>query len=195
MARKIAQGFLLAFLLILSIGTFVFGFQKKPTAISNDVFAFPKNKLIANIPVSPLPDELYDVVKVVDGDTIKININGVEETVRLIGINSPETVDPDKPVECFGPESSDEMKNLLSGQKVRIEKDPTQGDRDKYGRLLAYVWREDGLFINQYMVEQGYAREYTYMGKPYQYQKQFKASEIFAQRQMIGLWLPGVCQK
>lgn len=134
----------------------------------------------------------YSVVSVVDGDTIKINLNGTTETLRLIGIDTPETVDPRKPVQCFGKEASNKAKELLSGQKVRIEKDSTQGDRDKYGRLLVYVWREDGLFFNEYMVKQGYAHEYTY-DTPYKYQAQFKSDEIYARTNQLGLWSPDTC--
>jgi len=134
----------------------------------------------------------YSVVNVVDGDTIKINMGGVTETLRLIGIDTPETVDPRKPVQCFGKEASNKAKELLSGQKVRIEKDSTQGDRDKYGRLLAYVYREDGLFFNEYMVKQGYAHEYTY-DTPYRYQKEFKADEKYARENQLGLWSPNTC--
>ena len=134
----------------------------------------------------------YSVTKVVDGDTVTINLDGTSETIRLIGINTPETVDPRKPVECFGKQASDEAKILLSGKKVRIEKDSTQGERDKYGRLLAYVFRDDGLFFNEHMIQQGYAYEYTY-NKPYKYQTQFKDDQVLAKSQGTGLWAPGVC--
>ncbi|PIR56848.1 MAG: hypothetical protein COU72_04065 [Parcubacteria group bacterium CG10_big_fil_rev_8_21_14_0_10_41_35] len=134
----------------------------------------------------------YSVIKVVDGDTLSINLEGVTETIRLIGINTPETVDPRKPVECFGKQASDKAKMLLSGKNVRIEKDVTQGDRDKYGRLLAYVWRDDGLFFNEYMIQEGYAYEYTY-NKPYKYQTDFKADQTTAKAQNKGLWAPDIC--
>ena len=134
----------------------------------------------------------YSVASVVDGDTIKINMNGTTETLRLIGMDTPETVDPRKPVQCFGKEASNKAKELLSGQKVRIEKDSTQDERDKYGRLLAYVWREDGLFYNEYMIKQGYAHEYTY-DLPYKYQSQFKADQTYARENQLGLWSPNTC--
>ncbi len=137
---------------------------------------------------------LYAVTKVVDGDTIHIDINGKSETVRLIGINTPETVDPRRPVQCFGKEASNKAKELLEGKQVRIETEASQGERDKYGRLLGYVFREDGLFFNSYMVEEGYAYEYTY-NLPYKYQTQFKAAQKTAQENGKGLWAPGVCGK
>lgn len=129
---------------------------------------------------------LYTVIKVVDGDTIKILYEGVEETVRLIGIDTPETVHPNKPVECFGQEASERMKELVEGKGVNIMFDKTQGMRDKYGRLLLYVWVED-IFVNKQMVIDGYAYEYTY-STPYIYQKEFKEAQSEAQGSRVGLW-------
>jgi len=134
----------------------------------------------------------YSVKEVVDGDTIKISMNGKVETLRLIGMDTPETVDPRKPVQCFGKEASNKAKELLSGKRVRIEMDPTQGERDKYNRLLAYVYRDDGLFYNKSMIEQGYAHEYTY-NAPYKYQAEFKTAQKTAQIAQLGLWSPATC--
>ncbi len=134
----------------------------------------------------------YTVTRVVDGDTLKVSINGKEETLRLIGIDTPETVDPRKPVQCFGKEASERAKELLSGQRVRIETDSTQGERDKYGRLLAYVYREDGLFYNKVMIEEGYAHEYTY-DMPYTYQAEFRLAQKSAEASGTGLWSPDTC--
>ena len=135
---------------------------------------------------------LYTVIKVVDGDTVTLSIKGVSETIRLIGVDTPETVDPRKTVQCFGREASDKTKSLLTGRKVTIEKDPTQGDRDRYGRLLAYVYRDDGLFVNKYLVEYGYGHEYTYH-VPYKYQTEFKVAQKTAESRQRGLWAAGVC--
>lgn len=134
----------------------------------------------------------YSVTDVVDGDTLKISMNGSVETLRLIGIDTPETVDPRKPVQCFGKEASNKAKELLIGKKVRIEKDSSQGERDKYDRLLAYIYREDGLFFNKQMIEQGYAHEYTY-DSAYKYQAEFKAAQKAAQTAQAGLWSPNTC--
>jgi len=141
---------------------------------------------------SNIPFQLYSVVSVVDGDTIKISMDEKTETFRLIGIDTPETVDPRKPVQCFGIESSNKAKELLSGKKVRIETDPTQGTYDKYNRLLGYVYREDGLFYNKYMIEQGYAHEYTY-NTSYKYQTDFKNAQIVAEKNKLGLWSSNTC--
>jgi endonuclease YncB( thermonuclease family) len=134
----------------------------------------------------------YSITGVVDGDTVKVNINGTVETLRLIGLDTPETVDPRKPVQCFGKEASNKAKELLIGKKVRIEKDPTQGEKDKYNRTLAYIYLESGIFYNKYMIEQGYAHEYTY-NTPYKYQAEFKQAQKTAEANKVGLWSPNTC--
>lgn len=146
-----------------------------------------------NIPTGTLSnDELYAVVKVVDGDTIAVKIDDHIDTIRLIGINTPESVDPRRPVECYGKEASVKATELLSGQSVYLVADPSQGDRDKYNRLLRYVIRQDGLLVNKAMIEEGFAYEYTY-AFPYQYQQEFQASEKKAKEQGKGLWNATAC--
>lgn len=136
----------------------------------------------------------YKVASVVDGDTIDVYINGTKERLRLIGLNTPETKDPRKPVECFGKEASAKATQLLLGQEVTLEADPTQGERDKYGRLLRYVHRKEGLHFNKWMIENGYAYEYTY-NTPYKYQSEFKTAQRNAQNNKLGLWADGVCDE
>lgn len=136
---------------------------------------------------------LYPVTNVIDGDTFKVNIDGKIETVRLIGINTPETVDPRKPVECFGVEASNKAKSLLSGKKVLLESDISQGERDIYGRLLRYAFLEDGTNFNLLMIEEGFAFEYTYI-IPYKYQTEFKAAQKTAMNAKAGLWADDACQ-
>ncbi len=136
--------------------------------------------------------QAYSVVDVVDGDTVKIQRNGVTETLRLIGMDTPETVDPRKPVQCYGREASTRAAKLLEGERVKIATDPTQDTRDKYGRLLVYLWRSDGLFFNQRMIADGYAKEYTY-DVPYQYQSQFRSAERQAREGERGLWSSKTC--
>jgi len=135
---------------------------------------------------------IFDVIKVVDGDTIAVSINGKNQTLRLIGMDTPETVDPRKPVQCFGIEASNKAKELLNGKRVKIEADPTQGELDKYNRLLRYVFLEDGTNYQHYMIQQGYAHEYTY-NLPYKYQLQFIQAEEDARFAKRGLWAEGVC--
>lgn len=138
-------------------------------------------------------NELYDVASVTDGDTIKVYINSETETVRLIGMDTPETVDPRKPVQCFGKEASNKAKEILNGKKVRLEADSTQGEWDKYDRLLRYVYLEDGTFYNKWMIAEGYAHEYTYDSNPYKYQDDFKEAEKQAREQSKGFWGTSTC--
>lgn len=142
----------------------------------------------SEVPIGPY----YKVTRVVDGDTLVVNINGIDEKVRLIGINTPETVDPRKTVECFGKEASAKMKDLADGQNVRLESDDTQSTRDIYGRLLEYVYLQDGQMLNRKMIAEGYAYEYTYM-TPYKYQKEFRDVQTLARVSARGLWAPDTC--
>ncbi len=137
--------------------------------------------------------DFYDVVRVVDGDTINVDIDGVIKKVRLIGINTPEIVDPRKPIECFGKEASLKAHEWLEGRKVSLELDNTQNDRDKYGRLLRYVKRDDGFFYNYEIIKQGFAFEYTYK-YPYKYQENFKKAEEYAKNNALGLWANDACR-
>lgn len=127
------------------------------------------------------------VIKVADGDTIHVQIEDKKETVRLIGVDTSETVDPRKKVQCFGKEASNFTKGMLAGKRVFLENDVTQGDKDKYQRLLRYVFLPDGTNFNKLVIQQGYAYEYTY-DAPYQYQAEFKQAQKEAQDNNRGLW-------
>ena len=135
-------------------------------------------------------NELYTVTKVVDGDTIDVENIG---RLRLIGLNTPETVDPRKAVECFGVEASNRAKKLLLGQKVYLEYDESQGKIDRYGRTLAYVFTEGGASYNLDTIKEGYAYEYTY-NKPYKYQSEYKQAQNTAQTNKLGLWSDSACK-
>lgn len=135
---------------------------------------------------------LYRVERVVDGDTVAIAMGGGTETLRLIGMDTPETRDPRKPVQCFGREASARAERLLAGTRVRIAGDPTQDTRDRYGRLLAYVYTEGGELYNERMIREGYAHEYTYQA-PYRFQARFRLAEREARELGRGLWSPDTC--
>lgn len=127
------------------------------------------------------------VVRVVDGDTIIVHAEGEDRTVRIIGVNTPETVDPRKPVECFGKEASQALKEkLLVGDEVTLIADPSQTEEDRYGRWLRYV-EKNNEDIGTWLIESGYAQEYTYK-VPYEKQGEYAAAEEEARTQERGLW-------
>jgi micrococcal nuclease len=131
-------------------------------------------------------DGQASVVRVVDGDTVAVRVGGREETVRLIGIDTPETVDPRSPVECFGREASDRTKALLpAGTEVRLVADAEP--RDRYDRLLAYVYRDDGTFVNLALVEDGYASVLSYPPNV-AHVSDFTAAAARAREEGRGLW-------
>lgn len=134
----------------------------------------------------------FPVVSVVDGDTIKVrDTDGSTETVRLIGIDTPETVHPSKPVECFGKEASAELRRLLEGKKVTLRTDAVGDTRDKYQRLLRYVHDESGADVNAMMIRRGFA--YAYTTYPFEKKEWYVRLQKQAEQAKAGLWAPGVC--
>ena len=143
----------------------------------------------------PADKQEAEVLKVIDGDTISVLLNGEKQTIRIIGINTPETVDPRKTVECFGAEASNKAKEYFKDKnyKVWLEEDPSQGDKDKYQRLLRYVFTDNGATdYGLMMISQGFAYEYTY-NTPYKYQVIYKDAQIYAQNNKLGLWADDAC--
>jgi micrococcal nuclease len=127
------------------------------------------------------------VIRVVDGDTIEAQIGDQVEDVRYIGVDTPETVKPDAPVECFGPQASAFNHRLVEHRSVRLVFDAER--RDVYGRLLAYVYR-DGLFVNASLVRRGLARSLTIPPND-RFAPLFRRLEMRAARAGRGLW--GAC--
>jgi len=126
------------------------------------------------------------VSRVVDGDTIKVRVAGHSERVRYIGVDTPETVKPGSPVECYGHAASDFNTELVAGEAVRLTYDAEQ--RDRYGRLLAYVRRSrDGLFVNEELVRRGYATTMT-IPPNVRYAGRFRALQRDARQAGRGLW-------
>jgi micrococcal nuclease len=130
------------------------------------------------------------VSRVVDGDTYDIAIGANTVRVRVIGVDTPETVRPGAPVDCYGPEASTYAKTLLTGRPVTVEDDPLVADVDAYGRTLAHV-RLDGTLVGETLIAGGYAREYTYRNQTYTHQGAYRAAQAAAQANRAGLW--GVC--
>ncbi len=155
---------------------------------------------LLDVPLPPARDTpeingFYKVMQVYDADTIAIQQDGKRVSVRLIGIDSPEVETPYTRAECFGKEASSAARDLLDGEMVRIETDPTQDMYDTYQRLLAYVYvptdaAPGGILANQHLVAEGYAREYTFRD-PYIHQSEFESAEANAKEQKKGMW--GVC--
>jgi len=127
------------------------------------------------------------VTRVVDGDTIEVQIGGHEEDVRLIGVDTPETVKPDTPVQCFGERASHFTKRRLTGRRVRLVFGVER--RDIYGRLLAYVYLHDR-FFNPILVRRGLARSLTIPPND-RFAARFRRLELVAARAGRGLW--GAC--
>lgn len=136
---------------------------------------------------SALPSAL--VTRVIDGDTIEVSIGGQTYTLRYIGIDTPETVDPRRPVECMGKEASQRNRELAEGQTITLEKDISETDR--YGRLLRYVWLGDpsagGRMVNSALVEEGFAEASAYP-PDVKYADLFTSLELQAREAGRGLW-------
>jgi len=125
--------------------------------------------------------QAFLVKRVIDGDTIQLS-NG--EIVRLIGVDTPETKHPQKPVEYYGKEASAFTKRMVEGKAVRLEYD--QQRKGKYNRTLAYVYLTDGTFLNAEIIKQGYGHAYTLF--PFKYLEQFRQYEKEARNNKMGLW-------
>jgi micrococcal nuclease len=169
--RQLIRGSVILFLLIAGLIT--------------DQLAHPKTNqeaLILPEPSRTSPPGFVLVAKVIDGDTIELSDGS---RIRYIGINTPETVDPRRPVQCFGKEASAANKSLVEGNYIRLVRDIS--DRDKYDRLLRYIYLEDGTFVNLTLVAQGYAQVSTYP-PDIAHTKEFQAAQAEAKALGRGLW-------
>lgn len=128
----------------------------------------------------------YQVVEFYDGDTVSVNMNGTTEKVRFIGVDTPETHDPRKEVQCFGQAAAQYTKDLIGTQEVRLDADPTNQNRDRYNRLLRYVYLPDGRQVNAEIIKNGYGFAYTSF--PFQKLEEFRALQVEAREQNRGLW-------
>lgn len=139
-------------------------------------------------------NQTYKLIEVVDWDTVRIEKDGQVVSVRMIGLDAPEsTTTRYGHMECFWKEASNHLAQLLSGvSQIELEVDPTQTATDKYWRLLGYVIA-NGVNMNQKMIEDGYGFEYTY-NLPYKYQSEFKAAQKIASEKKFGLWADVACK-
>ena len=143
---------------------------------------------------SPAPGVAARVARVVDGATLKVTISGRTDTVRVIGLDTPESVKPGTPVECFALQASAEAKLLLPvGGAIRLQADPTQATRDRYGRLLAHVWLADATLFAERMIRGGFGIHDIYEGVPSIYASRLAAAEAAARGALRGLWSPTTC--
>ena len=135
---------------------------------------------------------LYSIAHFVDGDTIAVNMTGSVETIRFIGIDTPETHKPNTPVQCYGPAAATYTQNRIksTGGRVRLVADSLNTNRDRYNRLLRYVYLPDGTNLDQELVAKGYA--FAYISFPFGKSQEFSAAQENAQAKRLGLW--GNCQ-
>ena len=146
--------------------------------------------LSSMLAVRPPDPEWAKVARVIDGDTIEIELFGEREKVRLIGVDAPETVAPGQPVGCYGPEASEFARKSLEGRVVKLTRSTFGDVRDAYGRLLAYVWVDldhDGQLelFNKVLLERGYARV---TGFNHDLRREFLRAERGAREERRGLW-------
>ena len=136
-----------------------------------------------------LPSVVYGyettVTRIVDGDTVVAQVNNKQEKIRIIGINTPESVDPRRPVECFGKEASAQASALLLNKRVTLE------ERDRHGRMLGYIKLSDGTDFGKEMIETGYA--YSFKSYSHPRLAGYNRIEKIARKNSTGLWAPGAC--
>ncbi len=131
------------------------------------------------------------VTRVVDGDTFEVVVNGQTEKIRMLGIDTPESVDPRKPVQCFAKEATKKLQELIFEKEIVLTPDFTNDDRDKYNRLLRYVSRPDGLLVNEEMIKEGYA--YAYIKFPFERRADYLKLQTEARTMARGLWATTTC--
>ena len=151
----------------------------------------------ANVSASPVttvtpsikPSSTFQgtVVKVVDGDTIRVDLPTGVDTVRIIGIDTPEVVDPNRPEACFGAEATAFAEQLLAEKTVRLEVDPTQDGRDRYDRMLAHVYLGDSLYAAE-AIRDGFGIHYIYQGRPSIHADELAAAQAAATTAKVGIW-------
>jgi endonuclease YncB( thermonuclease family) len=129
---------------------------------------------------------LYHISRFVDGDTIVVSMNGKDETLRFIGVDTPETHKPNTPVQCYGPAAAAFTKNTIGSQSVRLQADPESSNRDRYNRLLRYIYLPDGTLLNKKIIQEGFGFYYPYF--PFTKSNEFDDAQKQAQAANKGLW-------
>ncbi len=134
----------------------------------------------------PVPAGSYKVTSFSDGDTIVVDMNGKNETIRFIGVDTPETHDPRKQVQCFGKAAASYTKGLIGNNAVRLEADPLSTNRDRYNRLLRYIYIPDGRLVQAEIIKNGFGFAYTSF--PFTKSEEFSKYQKEAREQDRGLW-------
>ena len=129
---------------------------------------------------------LYAITHFVDGDTIVVNMNGHVETIRFVGVDTPETHKPNTPIQCYGPEASGYTRQRIGNKRVQLISDSLSTDRDRYNRLLRYVYLPDGTNLNQELIAKGYGFYYPYF--PFTKSADFELAEKQAMSSHLGIW-------
>jgi micrococcal nuclease len=132
------------------------------------------------------------VSRVIDGDTLDIVVAGETRRVRLLGVDTPESVHPTEPVECYGPEASAFLRALVEGQTVRLAADPSQDAVDRYDRWLGLIWLDDGTLVNHELIAQGYATAFI-TRPPHARSTAFRDAEDQARAAGLGMWAADAC--
>jgi len=177
MIEKAPKSMLVALIILAIAASYELGFQVKQDLLGVEEQATTQTE-----------KKYYKVTRVVDGDTLRVDVDGKDETIRLIGINTPETVDPRRTVECFGKEASMYLNTLLpKGSGVTLVSDKTQSDTDTYGRLLRYIEVGSSTDIGLTMITNGFAYQYLYK-RPYEKYQLYVDTEKKARAEKVGLW-------
>ncbi|HSW99082.1 MAG TPA: thermonuclease family protein [Candidatus Saccharimonadales bacterium] len=129
---------------------------------------------------------LYPIDHFIDGDTIAVKMNGKTESIRMVGVDTPETHKPNTPVQCYGPAAAAFTKSLISSGRVRLAADPDSTNRDRYNRLLRYVYIPDGRMVETELIKGGYGFAYTEF--PFTKSAEFTADQNAAKTAGKGLW-------
>ncbi len=154
--------------------------------IATAVLLYGKSGKLISVTIPDIWPGYYTVTRVVDGDTIVIDMNGTSEKIRMIGVDTPETKDPDEPVQCYGQEASSFTTRTLLGKSVRLTTDKSSDNRDRYGRLLRYVYTQDNELFEEMLISQGYGFAYTSF--PFGKMSEFSKLQTQAQTAKVGLW-------
>jgi endonuclease YncB( thermonuclease family) len=187
MEEKRAKRFSVFALLVL-VGIFVYVLYLGSRAnLKNKVVSAVKD---ATTTVQTSQPGLYPVSRFIDGDTIVVSMDGHDETLRLIGVDTPETHKPKTPVQCYGPQAAAFTKSFIGTSSVRLEADAMDSNRDKYGRLLRYVYLPDGRSVDAELIKQGYG--FAYILFPFEKKAEFQQLEQQAKAAKAGLW--SACQ-